>query len=1413
MLALDIRRFALRGFVILGWLAALGLINGGLSAPTFGATTTCSPASTKGADGPIDYGAYCWIDFTALNVTQVENGGQNFQVNLPGGVATLTFTLNVTGDANGLQITSAAVPSWSGAAFGNFAFNGIPGRPVIYQTNNNGGTTTATLTNVTLHANGTTDLPFVFVAADGESSNQGESLSFTTSGDAWSLVASPGLNEGYATPTLTYSNGGKTALETGVGSGNTTSYVFTTDNSPGTVQATMVGTGLQGVIFGVKYHTIGLSLTKTHAGEFKAGGSGAYTINVTNTVTPPTVNPPSAPQPVQVVDTLPTGLAYVPTGSGGSGWACSASGQVITCNTTALQDLTTSKTFPPITINVNVANNAPATLTNNAAVSDPTTSTLVFNVCEVTDNGVCPNSATSTAGDPTVIIHSNLSTSTKTVVDLNGGDAEPNDVLEYTITLTESAGLVANNVSVTDDMPNHVGNLTVVSTPAGSTDNSTATGGANGTGKLDISGISVPANGSVTIVYDVSIDNGTAAGTTIDNNVDIANPDPNGTGATPSAPTITVSQSSLPTSGNKVLYLYDNTGPPYTSILNRVPQTAYTTNPVTLNNGSNFTWNLSPTIATGKTLVLPAQDVNVNLVMAARGSRINRSRNVTATLYSGNTPIGNTTFNNVRNGDSLYTSTIHISAQTVPAGSGLNLRIDNNENANNHNITVSQRVAGVGNSSISFTTSTVINVDNVGTYSDAGCTTPVSPAYQAGSTVYLCAVISDPFGNTDIDTSPGGTTPSVAIVDANSNGQVTAVMTPVPGLTTAASKTFEYSYTVPTSPSLGNWTATVTAWEGTEHTVYDSGIGTFNVQAPHPNLSTSTKTVVDVNGGDHNPGDVLEYTVTLIETAGVAASNVHVTDDMPAHVGGLTVTNDAGGTDSSTTTGGANGTGYLDINGISVPANGSKTVVFDVTIVAGATPGTTIDNTATITSPNGPGATPSAPTITVSQSQIPASGNKILYVYDNGNLTRTPQTGAGSGGVSITNQGGTAAWTLTPALAKALTIEANSQISVNLLVQCAQEWFGGGCVNFFGPLQWTAALYDNTVSAGTQIGSTSPPASFSHTSYTEETANIQIGSSDVTIAAGHKLILVITNNAANNYFGNNYSTMQVEQYAGSSGSNVNLNVSTVINVDSVDTYTDATCNTPLANAIYETASPVYICAVVSDPFGSYDIDPATGGTTPTITIKDATGATQVNAADMTLVTDSGAATKTFGYTYILPTSPPATLELGHWTPSVTAWEGTEHTIHDLGNGIFEVGAPNLVVLKSVSVVSGPVHGTANPKALPGSKMKYTVLVTNQGKGTVDNNQLAVTDAIPANTAFVVGSVNGSGSGSGLSALDAGDIEYSNDNGSSWTYSPVGSPGSTDPAVTNIRFSPQGSMDGKSGATAPAYTITFNVVIQ
>jgi uncharacterized repeat protein (TIGR01451 family) len=611
--------------------------------------------------------------------------------------------------------------------------------------------------------------------------------------------------------------------------------------------------------------------------------------------------------------------------------------------------------------------------------------------------------------------------------------------------------------------------------------------------------------------------------------------------------------------------------------------------------------------------------------------------------------------------------------------------------------------------------------------------------------------------------------------------------------------------TVAVSSSAANPTNnTATVSNPTFDNVSANNSSTDTATVLKPDLSTSTKDVVDTNGGDSNPGDTLEYTITLNETGGVVANGVSVTDDMPAGITGLTlISKPAGSTDSWASTGGTNGTGYLNVTGISVPANGSATIVYDVTVAATDAPGDTIDNTATITNPNGPGATPAAPTVTVSQSQVPASGNKLLYVYDDASMTRTPQTGTGTGAVTI-NQTAANNWTLTTPLQKPLTLIANSTVSVTLNVECTSIRFGN-CRNG-GNLHWNAALYDNTVSGGTQIGSTSPDASFNDTNYTQETANIAIGAADVTVAAGHKLILEITNDSGSN------RAMRIEQYNGGDLSIVSLDVSTVINVDSVNVYS-ATYPSTSTQSVYETNQTVYIRAVVSDPFGSADIDPATGGTAPTLTLDDANGTSQLSAVNLTQVADSGAATKTFEYSYTLPSSPPSTLALGNWTPSVTAWEGTEHTISHTADGAFDVEAPNLLVMKAVSAVSDPIEGTTRPKAMPGATMQYLVNVSNQGKGPADSNSLAITDPVPADSSFVVGSVvftDGSTS-SGLT-MSAANVSYSNDNGATWTYTPVAGGDGTDPNVTNIKFSPQGSMAGKTG-TAPSFNIAFKVIIK
>src|SRR5690606_14637358 len=101
-------------------------------------------------------------------------------------------------------------------------------------------------------------------------------------------------------------------------------------------------------------------------------------------------------------------------------------------------------------------------------------------------------------------------------------------------------------VSVVDNLEADLGSLSVVSIPPGSSDASTSS-------QLNITGISVPANGSVQIVFDATISGSVTQGDEIDNSATITNPLE--TGATVVAETVTVLESDIPQSGAKYLYL------------------------------------------------------------------------------------------------------------------------------------------------------------------------------------------------------------------------------------------------------------------------------------------------------------------------------------------------------------------------------------------------------------------------------------------------------------------------------------------------------------------------------------------------------------------------------------------------------------------------------------------------------------------------------------------------------------------------------------------------------------------------------------------------------------------------------------------------------------------------------------------
>jgi hypothetical protein len=153
---------------------------------------------------------------------------------------------------------------------------------------------------------------------------------------------------------------------------------------------------------------------------------------------------------------------------------------------------------------------------------------------------------------------------------------------------------------------------------------------------------------------------------------------------------------------------------------------------------------------------------------------------------------------------------------------------------------------------------------------------------------------------------------------------------------------------------------------------------------------------------------------------------------------------------------------------------------------------------------------------------------------------------------------------------------------------------------------------------------------------------------------------------------------------------------------------------------------------------------------------------------------------------------------------------------DLMSMVFK---PAVAITKTSSARSDPFNGTTNPKLIPGGVAEYAILVSNPATYTVSSNTIAIVDATPANSSLVVTNISGAGSGpvsftqgSPSSALTytftslastTDDLEFSNNGGATWTYTPVANADGVDPTVTHIRIRPKGTMAAGSSFTLRA----------
>ncbi len=541
----------------------------------------------------------------------------------------------------------------------------------------------------------------------------------------------------------------------------------------------------------------------------------------------------------------------------------------------------------------------------------------------------------------------------------------------------------------------------------------------------------------------------------------------------------------------------------------------------------------------------------------------------------------------------------------------------------------------------------------------------------------------------------------------------------------------------------------------------------------YPNLATSTKNWLDLNGGGQYPGDVLQYSIVVTESNGAAANGVAVSDTIDtAHLAWGGVTCPSGASCSYD-----NILGVLSVTGLNIPANGSATITYTVTILA-ATAGTTIDNTAIISLPGYPAMNAIATTVTLSGS-VTGSGTKRLYLYDGTStpawkLSRTvnPVTATYATINTTTSQ----SWTMNPVAAGTITIDPAISATVPVVLHMRRSANSGN----------RTIRVDLQCSSGGTVLTQTQTFNMNATQ-TAYPFNLPLAA-PLSCGQGNSWVMTVSQTAGTD-------PTRIYPYSGTVGasSRIDLPASTVINITSSAFY-DAGGN--VITAVIP-PTPVYIRATVSDPFGSYDINGVN------VTVKDPGNNPVVNAAAMTLLstgTETPSLTKIFQYGPFTPVA------IGSWNISVTAIEGTERTVtHTVYSTLPVVPMPQLTILKTAFGV------TSGATARPGQDIPYQLKVSNSGGGIGTN--IEISDAL---SPYVVWKLNtlayADGTPSSGLSMTGSTTYYSYDKGITWsTTAPADLGGGYNGQVTNwkIVFNPSLTMNGSNAF----FTISYQAAVR
>lgn len=134
---------------------------------------------------------------------------------------------------------------------------------------------------------------------------------------------------------------------------------------------------------------------------------------------------------------------------------------------------------------------------------------------------------------------------------------------------------------------------------------------------------------------------------------------------------------------------------------------------------------------------------------------------------------------------------------------------------------------------------------------------------------------------------------------------------------------------------------------------------------------------------------------------------------------------------------------------------------------------------------------------------------------------------------------------------------------------------------------------------------------------------------------------------------------------------------------------------------------------------------------------------------------------------------------------------------------YDVVTASIVVVKSSTVISDPFNGTSFPKAIPGAVIEYCLDVLNSGAASAGS--IVLSDAIPANTTYVAGSITSAPTGTGTACnVGTGTPEDDDNADGAEADGATGDFGATAPGTVTVRT-------GSIGASS-RFKATFRVTV-